>query len=158
MASPWQQLGDYCFEKLSKLRALKLKIPDAYLEDAVISSIGDETIERTIRSNRYENVDELHAVMKEMGSMPRATAQKMASPRQRGPMNEIEPTTSTSTAKPTSSTTAEDTRRRAVTCFNCGEVGHYSGRCPSSPVTCKSCSRQGHLNRFCSRLKGMNTT
>ena len=35
-AKPGQNLGDYCFKKLMKLRALKLSIPDEFLIDAVI--------------------------------------------------------------------------------------------------------------------------
>ncbi|XP_076392657.1 uncharacterized protein LOC143265284 [Megachile rotundata] len=72
-ASAGQHLGDYCFEKLSKLRALKLDIPDAYLADAVIGGIQDENVTRTIRSKRYKDADELYAAMNEMGAMPQRT-------------------------------------------------------------------------------------
>jgi hypothetical protein len=42
-----QTLGDYCFQKLSKLRALQLQIPEECLVDAVIGGITDPNIART---------------------------------------------------------------------------------------------------------------
>ncbi|XP_054000688.1 uncharacterized protein LOC128888082 isoform X1 [Hylaeus anthracinus] len=160
-ASPGQRSGDYCFEKLSKLRALKLRIPDSCLEDAVIGGIADENIARTIRSKKYNDIDELYAAMHEMGSMPRATEPKII-PRpvayQRGPMNKTVPTASTSTAKLTSSTPAEATQRPSIVCFNCGTVGHISVKSPKTAVICKSCDKKGHLDRFCSRPKRVNAT
>ncbi|KYN30277.1 hypothetical protein ALC57_00264 [Trachymyrmex cornetzi] len=39
-----QALGNYCFNKLSKLRKLDLVIPDKYLIDAVIGGITDTRV------------------------------------------------------------------------------------------------------------------
>ncbi|XP_054000690.1 uncharacterized protein LOC128888082 isoform X2 [Hylaeus anthracinus] len=136
-------------------------IHDSCLEDAVIGGIADENIARTIRSKKYNDIDELYAAMHEMGSMPRATEPKII-PRpvayQRGPMNKTVPTASTSTAKLTSSTPAEATQRPSIVCFNCGTVGHISVKSPKTAVICKSCDKKGHLDRFCSRPKRVNAT
>jgi hypothetical protein len=44
-----QTLGDYCFQKLSKLRALQLQIPEECLVDSVIGGITDPNIARTVK-------------------------------------------------------------------------------------------------------------
>lgn len=59
-SSPDQKLGDYCFQKLSKLRALNLVIPDEYLVDAVIGDITDKSIARTVRSAQHSNANSLY--------------------------------------------------------------------------------------------------
>jgi hypothetical protein len=55
-----QTLGDYCFQKLSKLRALQLQIPEECLVDAVIGGITDPNIARTVRSARYTDANSLY--------------------------------------------------------------------------------------------------
>lgn len=67
---PGQNLGDYCFKKLTKLRALKIKIPDEYLIDAVIGGIKDDNIARIIRSAQHQNADKLFAYLNTLGDMP----------------------------------------------------------------------------------------
>lgn len=47
-SNPGQALGNYCFQKLSKMRRLDIDIPDKYLIDAVIGGITDENVARTI--------------------------------------------------------------------------------------------------------------
>jgi len=62
-SSPGQSLGDYCFQKLSKLRKLDIVIPDKYLINAVIGGITDANIARTIRSAQFVNANSLYAYM-----------------------------------------------------------------------------------------------
>lgn len=59
-STPGQALGDYCFQKLSKMRKLDINIPDRYLIDAVIGGITDENVARTIRSAQHRNANELY--------------------------------------------------------------------------------------------------
>lgn len=49
-SAPGQALGDYCFQKLNKMRKLDIDIPDKYLIDAVIGGITDGHVARTVRS------------------------------------------------------------------------------------------------------------
>ncbi|XP_043262243.1 uncharacterized protein LOC122403028 [Colletes gigas] len=152
-AMPGQKLGDYCFTKLAKLRALKLEIPDKYMRDAVIGSIGDEAIERTIRANKYATVDELYVAMRQMGSMP--TADETLS------MKTSQPVACMSTAVPGSSGLQPSKRKsgdgkrpntRAV-CFNCGEEGQISRSCLKYKHACSACMKKGHMKRYCFRVK-----
>lgn len=69
-ARPNQNLGDYCFRKLSKLRALKLQIPDECLVDAVIGGINDDNIVRTIRAAQIQTADRLYCYLNTLGCMP----------------------------------------------------------------------------------------
>lgn len=68
--APGQALGDYCFQKLSKLRKLDISIPDKYLIDAVIGGITDENIARNIRTAHHSNANELYAYMMTLGNLP----------------------------------------------------------------------------------------
>lgn len=47
-STPGQSLGDYCFQKLDRLRKLDIKIPEKYLIDAVIGGITDANVARTV--------------------------------------------------------------------------------------------------------------
>jgi hypothetical protein len=66
-----QDLGEYCFTKLDKLRALKLKIPESSLVDAVIGGVTDENMARTARASRFGDVNELYSYLSTLGEMPR---------------------------------------------------------------------------------------
>nr|XP_012145946.1 PREDICTED: uncharacterized protein LOC105663172 [Megachile rotundata] len=154
-AQPGQKLGDYCFNKLTKLRALKVDIPDEFLRDAVIGSIGDETIERTIRSNKYASADELYVAMREMGVMPKSegvSAAKASRVAERTPISVAGP----------SGVRAADRKKQPgdqskhmtkFVCFNCGEEGHVARTCSKPRRKCMRCQKDGHQERFCYRTK-----
>ncbi|XP_026666917.1 RNA-binding protein 25-like [Ceratina calcarata] len=150
-ARPGQKLGDYCFEKMSKLRALKLDIPDEYMEDAIISGIGDETIERTIRSNKFKDVYELYASMNEMGRMPQSATIKTS----HRLIDRERPVTPSETRRQEKrqAAPAKDEPQSGIVCFNCGQSGHISRRCLKDHITCDSCKKPGHLAKYCQRLK-----
>ncbi|XP_076386126.1 uncharacterized protein LOC105663679 [Megachile rotundata] len=157
-AQPRQKLGDYCFNKLTKLRAfnaLKVDIPDEFLRDAVIGSIGDETIERTIRSNKYTSADELYVAMREMGTMPKlegVSAAKASRVADRTPIPVAGP----------SGVRAADRKKQPgdqlkhttkFVCYNCGEEEHVARTCSKPRRRCMRCQKDGHLERFCYRTK-----
>lgn len=58
-----QNLSEYCFTKLDKLKALHLNIPESSLIDAVIGGITDENIARSARSSRFKDTNELYAYL-----------------------------------------------------------------------------------------------
>ncbi|XP_026827722.1 uncharacterized protein LOC113562444 [Ooceraea biroi] len=60
---PGQVLGDYCFQKLNKLRKLDVQIPDKYLIDAVIGGITDPSVARTVRAVQHADANALYAFM-----------------------------------------------------------------------------------------------
>ncbi|KAG9392723.1 hypothetical protein J8273_5862 [Carpediemonas membranifera] len=39
--------------------------------------------------------------------------------------------------------------KRELVCYNCGETGHPSFKCPRDRATCPVCKKQGHLEKFC---------
>lgn len=69
-STPGQALGDYCFQKLIKMRKLDISIPDKYLIDAVIGWITDENVARTVRSAQHRDANALYAYMMTLGNLP----------------------------------------------------------------------------------------
>lgn len=59
---PGQSCGNYCRQKLHKLR--KLDMPDKYLIDIVIGGIPNETIAREIRAANLTDPDKLYELMR----------------------------------------------------------------------------------------------
>lgn len=59
--NPGQRLGDSCFQKLFKLRALNLEMPDEYFIDAVIGGITHVGMARTVRSAQHTDAN-IHIV------------------------------------------------------------------------------------------------
>jgi hypothetical protein len=70
-----QDLSAYCFNKVDKLIAPQLKIPETFLVDAVIGEITDEGIARTAKVSRFQNTNELYAYLSAIGRMPLTTLQ-----------------------------------------------------------------------------------
>lgn len=69
-AHPGQDLSEYCFNKMDKLKALKIEIPEEYLVGAAIGGIAGEGIERSVRSSRYETTSEMYSFLSNIGAMP----------------------------------------------------------------------------------------
>ncbi|KAK2577918.1 hypothetical protein KPH14_011863 [Odynerus spinipes] len=75
-AIPGQSLGDYCFQKLNKIRLLNINLPDNYIIDLIIGGIKDANIARTIRSAQHTDANSLYSFMNNMGTIPtRSTTQ-----------------------------------------------------------------------------------
>jgi hypothetical protein len=64
-----QDLSEYCFNKIDKLNALQLKIPETSLVDAVIGGITDEGIARAAKALRFQNTNGLYAYLSAIGKM-----------------------------------------------------------------------------------------
>ncbi|CAG9760384.1 unnamed protein product [Ceutorhynchus assimilis] len=141
---PGQNLGDYCFREMSKLRALNRDIPDAYLIDAVIGGIRDDNILRTVRAAQHEDGNALYAYLNTVGAMP----------------NEIESLDlNKAKFKPSHSTSfirgnfdnKELSRASGsrVTCLNCGFIGHTSVNCREPCLEWHNWKRLGHTKEKC---------
>lgn len=50
-----ENLRDYCFQKLCKLRKLHIDIPDKYQVDMVIRDIPDDAVARTVRLAQHDD-------------------------------------------------------------------------------------------------------
>jgi hypothetical protein len=135
-----QDLSEYCFTKLDKLRALKLKIPELHLVDAVISGITNESIARSARASRFTNTNELYSYLSVVGRMPRNP--KVDSVQKTG-----EHSAQHRFAKP-----ADAKEKTVVTCFNC-KGPHRARDCPRSRPECYKCGRLGHIAKNCLQRK-----
>jgi hypothetical protein len=138
-AQPGQDLSEYCFLKMEKLKALNLTIPEDYLLDAVVGGITDENIQRSARSSRFADTAELYAYLSTLGCMPDHTK------------TTITPAAPKEAAKQTFTKTfanSSNTTTRAVQCFNC-KGAHWVKDCPKPKIECFYCKRLGHFQNKC---------
>ncbi|CAH1990266.1 unnamed protein product [Acanthoscelides obtectus] len=143
-ATPRQNLGDYCFKKLSKLRALNIHIYDQYLIDAVIGGIRDENIARTVRAAEHTDANALYAYLNTVGEMPQE--------RKSVHLNSGQFQPSTSSRSGYSNHNKREVNKPSgtrSTCFNCGILGHISFNCRKPRVECTNCKRLGHSKEKC---------
>jgi hypothetical protein len=127
-----QDLSEYCFNKLERLRALKLDIPEAYLVDAIIGGITDKNIARTTRSSRFTDTNELYAYLSTIGHLPGSRPVKSA------------PTPQYATP----GTSTEKSLKMGIECYNC-KGPHRARDCPKSRVECFNCKQRGHFQSKC---------
>lgn len=66
-ATHGQDLGEYCFDKLAKLKLLNVHILEPYLVDAVIGDIPDENIARSARASNFQETNELYVFLSTLG-------------------------------------------------------------------------------------------
>lgn len=136
--SPGQALGDYCFQKLDKLRKLDIRIPDKYLIDMVIGGVTDVNVARTIRSVQHMEVNALYAYMTTLGSMPvKAGKYSVISKyhdkdgrrdQVRDSLQSKQPRT-TSERNISSDKSAISNIKEQIQCFNCEILGHTARKC-----------------------------
>ncbi|XP_011883872.1 PREDICTED: uncharacterized protein LOC105571014 [Vollenhovia emeryi] len=152
-STPGQSLGDYCFQKLSRMRKLDITIPDKYLIDAVIGGISDENVARTVRSAQHGSANDLYAYMTTLGDLPRHSEKNKAATSNKGDRKDR-------TSKPlavdqTRATNDENTpptdekRNSRPECFNCGKAGHIARKCRMPRIECEQCNRLGHRAEKC---------
>lgn len=125
-AKPGQNLGDYGFNKLSKLKALNLHIPDSYLVDAVIGGITDENIARAVKSAQHTDANVLYAYLNSMGNMPynkTFDSNKFKFKPNQANYNFENP------RNRDSSYSSKFVSNKPLTCFNCGLPGHIFKDC-----------------------------
>lgn len=138
-AKPGQNLSEYCFYKLSKLKALKVNIPEEYLVDAVIFGIKNENIVRAARSSHFTTTNELYSYLSTIGSTPSTSKHELKRPFQHS-NNFAHPVSSDK--NPTHST------NKRITCFNC-QGNHFLKNCPKPKIECLKCKKFGHKQDKC---------
>ncbi|RLU25339.1 hypothetical protein DMN91_001495 [Ooceraea biroi] len=160
---PGQALGDYCFQKLNKLRKLNVRIPDKYLIDAVIGGITDPIVARTVRAAQHADANALYAFMTELDNVVSKSAKsKVTTDHKR------ERVSSSSRREKSQTVNEEDTasasevsdakaKHAQIECFNCGKAGHIARKCRKPRVECDKCKRLGHCNDKCPFKKDVNT-
>ena len=148
---PEQDLSEYCFNKLDKLRSLKLKIPEEYLVDAVIGGVTDESIARSARASRFQTSNEIYAYLSTLGKMPssKTPSQPEVAGNKRRLHRPYLPTTSHSQER------LERTQTQ-MQCFNC-KGPHRVRDCKKPKLECFNCSRLGHIAKSCPDKKKEQT-
>lgn len=162
---PGQALGDYCFQKLDKLRKLDIHIPDKYLIDAVIGGITDANVARTVRSAQHVDANALYAFMtaldnvafkgernRGVSSHKRDRSEQFSNSSRQGQPQAVKDENITSTAE----TADKNTQRSRVECFNCGMSGHIAKKCRKPRIECEQCRRLGHRGDKCPFKKDVN--
>lgn len=138
-ARPGQDLSEYCFNKLEKLKSLNLIIPEQSQIDAVIGGITDEHIARTARASRFEDTSELYAYRSTIGRMPEIV---------RGDMT----TTKRNNFQPENVPVASTSGNKKLECYNC-KGAHYFRQCPKPKLECTKCHSIGHVQKNCPKKK-----
>lgn len=157
---PGQSLGDYCFQKLSKIRKLDITIPDRYLIDAVIGGISDENVARTVRSAQLGSANDLYAYMTTLGYLPQKNEKNKTATSNKGDRKDR--ALKTLSADQTSATNDENTpptgdkKNLRPECFNCGKAGHIARKCRMPRIECERCNRLGHRADKCPMKKDVN--
>lgn len=137
-----QDLSEYCFNKLDKLRALKLRIPELYLVDAVIGGITDENIARSARASRFTDTNELYAYLSTLGCIPNTS------------MTENKKKIFDAPTKQCSLKSTTAMERPLMQCFNC-KGPHRARDCKKARLQCFNCKRLGHTANKCQQRNVM---
>ena len=151
-STPGQSLGDYCFQKLSKIRLLNITMPDNYIIDLVIGGITNENIARTIRSAQHADANSLYTFMNTIGAIPAKNTFLKTVPNSKSREYSHKSGTSGAPAKVEPKTESQ-TKTRPVTCFNCNKTGHIAKNCFKPRVQCTGCRRLGHESDRCPSTK-----
>lgn len=137
-----QDLSEYCFNKLDKLRALKLTIPELYLVDAVIGGISDENIARSARASRFTNTNELYSYLSTLGCMPSTSTGEIVKKTINTSVQQRSVRNTDANMKPRMQCynckgphRARDCKKPRLECFNCKRLGHIAKRCPQKNMT-----------------------
>ncbi|XP_026826293.1 uncharacterized protein LOC113562138 [Ooceraea biroi] len=132
---PGQALGDYCFQKLNKLRKLNVRLPDKYLIDAVIGGITDPIVARTVCAAQHADANALYAFMTELDNVVSKSAKSKVT------TDHKRERASSSSRRETSQTVSEENttwasevsdakaKHAQIECFNCGKAGHIARKC-----------------------------
>ena len=158
-ASPGQSLGDFCFQKLTRLRRMKLTLPDEYVIDAVIGSIPNDEIVRAIRAARCQSPEGLYAQLCTMGQMPSAPTLDKGAPKGNikchncGGYGHIAKNCKKTPSAPSHSkaqpTFSSSSSLATVKCYNCDLTGHFAKNCTKARKTkCARCKRW-HVGSEC---------
>ncbi|CAG9768510.1 unnamed protein product [Ceutorhynchus assimilis] len=139
-ALPGQNLSEYCFNKLDKLKELKIDIPQDYLADAIITGINNEDVVRAARSSKFSDTNELYAYLSTLNNLPQNFT------RLERKQFVYQPSTSAADAK--NSVNSNNKVSKGVICFNC-QGQHYFKNCPKPKLECFHCKKLGHKQNQC---------
>lgn len=154
--SPGQELGDYCLNKLHKIRKCALEIPEVSLIDLVIDGVKSNLIAGNIRAAGKITTNDLYNHMLTLGKMPipfkqlRENKDGGNSVRSRGTIGKNK-------RSDKSRALVQPKKADNMRCYNCGILGHISRTCRKPLIKCSKCKCMGHWENMCRKPTEMNT-
>lgn len=152
-----QNLGDYCYEKASKLSHLNVAIPEEYVIDSIIEGIKDDKISLPARAANFQTVGNLANYLSNVSASMKVqpwtsfTKSSISS----YPNSHSKSKHFNTAYKFKASHTPSISRK--ISCFNCG--GNHPVRdCTKPRIECTRCKRLGHMQQNCPLQKSSQNT
>lgn len=148
-----QNLSDYCFEKISKLRSLGLEIPEKFIVDSVLEGITDINIQLSARAGGFVSIGHLVAYLNHVSLRNVATninndgTSNLRPYQQQRVVRAQHDSLNRSFKTPNIKWQTKQTVK-PVSCFNCGE-NHRIRSCNKPIIKCEKCNLFGHTKNAC---------
>ena len=164
---PGQNLFEYSFQKLAKIRKMNLNLSGTDEVNLIIGGLDHPTLKLSVRAAGINDPSVLAAYLKAfgVGSENLASTSSSQRPYNRFQRKQIRPLTHrlsrTLSPRRTFHDQQGETLSSEMLCYQCNKSGHKRFNCPeqkgnNQQVKCKYCHKAGHTLKNCFKRKRQN--